>query len=197
QYRQHQPHRRRRCEEVPAGFTEAIRSDRSDSGCRTRSEQRQFAARGEQEVGCMFCCANHQFGPARFLKDVLGCFFAVTLMAATALSGTQGGPQVVNQEKSVLVTRLVVTFGTNTTSIWQSGFWDELRIIIRDRATWDTIWKRIVSPDPYHDPYNAVPPLPEIDFSREMLVVTAMGQRPSGGYRIMVNSVLEKNRRLE
>ena len=145
----------------------------------------------------MFCCANHQFGPARFLKDVLGCFFAVTLMAATALSGTQGGPQVVNQEKSVLVTRLVVTFGTNTTSIWQSGFWDELRIIIRDRATWDTIWKRIVSPDPYHDPYNAVPPLPEIDFSREMLVVTAMGQRPSGGYRIMVNSVLEKNRRLE
>ena len=143
---------------------------------------------------------SYRLCPARLLKDALVTFFAVTLMCSAAFSNPQSPQspqQVVNQEKSVPVTRLVVTFGTNTTSIWNGGIWDQLRIVIRDRATWENTWRRIVSPDPYHDPYQAVPALPEIDFSREMLVVVAMGQRPSSGYQIIIKSAREGRNRLE
>ena len=136
-----------------------------------------------------------EFHPARLLKDVLVSLFVLALMSATAFPTPQGAQQV--PEKSIPVTRLVVTFGTNTTPIWQAGIWDELRIVIRDRATWENTWKRIFSPDPYHDPYQAMPPLPEIDFSQEMLIVAAMGRRPSSNYQIMVDGARERNNRVE
>ncbi len=145
----------------------------------------------------MCCYAFYQFRPARLFTDALVSFFAVTLMCATAFSNPQTPQQVVNQEKSIPITRLVVTFGTNTTPIWGGGIWDELRIVVRDRTSWETLWKRIVSPDPYHDPYQAVPSLPEIDFSREMLVVAAMGRRPTTGYRVLVKSAREGRSGLE
>ena len=145
----------------------------------------------------MFRSPAYQFRPARLLKDALGFFFAVTLTGAIAYSMPHGAQQVVNQEKSVAVTRLVVTSGTNTTSIWQAGIWDEMRVVIRDRDTWSAVWKRIVSPDPHPDPSQATPALPEIDFSREMLIVAAMGRRPSSAYRILVDSARETRMSLE
>jgi protease stability complex PrcB-like protein len=142
----------------------------------------------------MFRFLRYQFRPARLFKDALGFLFAVTLMGGSAFSIPQGP---VSQEKSVPLTRLVITFGTNTTSIWGAGIWDGMRIVIRDRATWENIWKRILSPDPYHDPYQAVPSLPQIDFSKEMLIVAAMGRRPSGGYRILIDRARETRTSIE
>jgi hypothetical protein len=62
-----------------------------------------------------------------------------------------------------------------------------------ERETWDGVWKKIVAPNPY----TSLPPLPEIDFSREMLVVVGMGQKPSSGYSIIVSSASELDKRLE
>ena len=46
---------------------------------------------------------------------------------------------------------------------------------------------------PGHGPYPELPPLPEIDFSREMVVVAAMGRRPSTSYAIIIDSAYERN----
>lgn len=93
--------------------------------------------------------------------------------------------------KSVPVTRLVVTYGTNSSPIWSSRMLDEQRIVIRDRAAWESLWKRMLQPNP------SLPPLPEIDFSREMLIVATMGERPTSGYAITVTSAREQSNRLE
>jgi len=114
----------------------------------------------------------------------------LTLTGSVGYATPQRLQEVTNPGKSVTVTRLVVTFGTNTTAIW-NGRLDRGRIVVRDRETWDSIWKRLFNPTPTY------PPLPEIDFSREMLVVVAMGEQPSGGYRILVKSAHDLGNRTE
>jgi hypothetical protein len=65
-----------------------------------------------------------------------------------------------------------------------------VRLAILDTADWDAIWKRIVG--------NANPaPLPNVDFSREMLLVVGMGQAPCMGYQINVDTVFrDKDKRI-
>jgi hypothetical protein len=78
-----------------------------------------------------------------------------------------------------------------------SGIGDPLRIVIRDGDAWREMWKRIHSPDADHDPISELPPLPEIDFSREIVVVVASGARANGGYAIIVDGAYERDDRLE
>jgi hypothetical protein len=80
-----------------------------------------------------------------------------------------------------------------------SGIWDQLRVVIRDHDAWVDLWKRIHSLEPYRGSYSEPPTLPEIDFSHEMIVVAAMGRRPSSGYAIIINEAYayERNYRLE
>jgi hypothetical protein len=79
------------------------------------------------------------------------------------------------------------------------GIWDQLRLVIRDRDAWVDVWRRIHRHDPYRGPNPEPPPLPEIDFSREMLVVASMGRRPSSAYAIIVDGAYayERDYRLE
>ena len=72
-----------------------------------------------------------------------------------------------------------------------SGILDPLRVVIRDRDDWVEMWKLLSSKQ------FPRPPLPEIDFSREMLIVVAMGQRSTGGYDIIVDGVYERDKKLE
>lgn len=78
-----------------------------------------------------------------------------------------------------------------------SGIGDPLRIVIRNRDDWREMWKRIHSPDAEHDPISELPPLPQIDFSREMVVVVALGARATGGYDVIVEGAYQRNDRLE
>lgn len=63
-------------------------------------------------------------------------------------------------------------------------------------AAWLDVWKRIHSRDPRLGP-SPVPPLPEIDFSREIVVVAAMGSRPTAGYFISIDGAYERDNLLE
>lgn len=67
-----------------------------------------------------------------------------------------------------------------------SGLPDSARLVIRNRDEWADIWSRIVS---NHGP---TPPAPEIDFSREVVLVAAMGTRSSGGFSIAITNVAEE-----
>ena len=64
-----------------------------------------------------------------------------------------------------------------------SGFDTQQQLVVRDSATWATTWTRLLGS---HSPK---PPLPAVDFSREMLVIASMGTRSSGGYTVGIDSV--------
>lgn len=70
-------------------------------------------------------------------------------------------------------------------------------MVIRDRETWFDVWKQIHRPGPTGDTYPTMLPMPEIDFSRAMLVVVTMGERPTGGYAIIVDGVHEHAKQIE
>ncbi|HET9621365.1 MAG TPA: protease complex subunit PrcB family protein [Kofleriaceae bacterium] len=61
-----------------------------------------------------------------------------------------------------------------------SGLHARQRIIVRDRADWRDVWTRM-----FHA--QAEPPLPEIDFSRTVVVIAAMGDKNTGGYAIHID----------
>jgi protease stability complex PrcB-like protein len=59
------------------------------------------------------------------------------------------------------------------------------RIVVRDQGSWEALWARI------YRGFSPVRPVPAIDFSREMLVVAALGSRSSGGYGILIDGANE------
>ena len=67
-----------------------------------------------------------------------------------------------------------------------SGFSDSARVAVRTQSQWNEIWARIAG--------NATPApeAPEIDFATEMVIVAAMGTRPSGGYAIRIDRVVRR-----
>jgi len=67
---------------------------------------------------------------------------------------------------------------------------NSVRLVVQDSTDWTAIWRRITGP-------NAAAPRPEIDFSREMLLVVGMGEQPCMGYGISVDTVFrDRDRRL-
>jgi len=66
-----------------------------------------------------------------------------------------------------------------------SGFDKPTRLVVRDVVTWQTVWQQIYLRQ------SPVPPLPAIDFSREMVVVAALGSHSTGGYSILLDGATE------
>jgi hypothetical protein len=83
------------------------------------------------------------------------------------------------------------------------------RIVIRDGETWDQQWKQMwegpacsggksfTMDTSGHLVPNTIPAAPDIDFSREMIIVAAMGPRPTFGYAITIEEAYERSDRLE
>lgn len=57
-----------------------------------------------------------------------------------------------------------------------------VRLTVQDSADWRAVWARIVGP-------HSDAPLPPVDFSREMLLVAAMGEQPCRGYLINIDTI--------
>jgi hypothetical protein len=62
-----------------------------------------------------------------------------------------------------------------------SGLDTAARLVVRDAGAWKSLWAQI------YEQRTPVPPVPTVDFSREMLVVAALGERSSGGYGILID----------
>lgn len=77
---------------------------------------------------------------------------------------------------------------TRFSFISYSAITEPLQVVIKDGESWKKIWEkihcRVTSP---------VPPVPEIDFSREMVAVVGLGTRPTGGYGIVIHNAFEKD----
>ena len=108
-------------------------------------------------------------------------FVAIACVCALACDETLVQP---TESLPLSVTRL----GRADSSLtYSSGFTTSQRLVVRDATTWGNtwaaIWGRVSTP----------PPLPEIDFTREMVIVAALGQRNTGGYSIFVAEAAEEN----
>ena len=121
------------------------------------------------------------------MKRVLSLFlFLVALAGISVLNANQ---DTKNEGTPVPFTQLDPKrpglFASN------SGISKPLRVVIRDREAWLKLWKQIASQQ------QPSPPPPDIDFSREMLIVVAMGQRNTGGFGIIVDGVYKRDKKLE
>jgi PrcB C-terminal len=103
------------------------------------------------------------------------------LLLTLALSACSS-PTSADEQSPLTLTRL----GPEGASLaYYSGLRDPQRLVIRDQATWQQTWSTIWSRT------SPVPALPAADFDREMLIVAALGERPSGGFSILINGVTE------
>jgi hypothetical protein len=103
-------------------------------------------------------------------------------------------PKSVCRGKTVAVSLLERPFGLKLygrrTSYLKGGISQRARLVIRDRDEFNELWNQIMRS------VSDKPPLPEVDFSREMLIVAAMGQQPSP-YEIIIDSACEVDKQLE
>lgn len=71
-----------------------------------------------------------------------------------------------------------------------SGHGQRQRLVIRDAEAWGRFWERA------HSSIEPMPPTPDIDFSRNVVVAATMGSRSHGGFSIQVESIYELDRRV-
>ena len=64
----------------------------------------------------------------------------------------------------------------------QTGFPDSVRLVVKDASVWESVWGQAT--------YNQAspPPLPPVDFTRDMIIVVGAG-RMSPGDQIRVDSI--------
>jgi PrcB C-terminal len=64
----------------------------------------------------------------------------------------------------------------------RTGIGESRRLVIREANTWDQFWSEL-----------GVGERPSVDFTRDVVVAVAAGQRPTGGYEIAVNRITQTN----
>jgi hypothetical protein len=106
----------------------------------------------------------------------------LTVMAVAAAVATAGcsehatGPEGPSWGR--LVTQEVLSIQES-----YSGFVEPRLAIITNAQEWAVAWATIYAP------LTPTPPLPEIDFATNVVILAAMGTRPSGGYSITIEEV--------
>jgi hypothetical protein len=66
---------------------------------------------------------------------------------------------------------------------FDSGFATPRRFIVRDPDSWAALWPQIIGT------LRPTPPAPVVDFTHDVVVVAAMGSKPTNGYEIDVEAV--------
>jgi hypothetical protein len=94
----------------------------------------------------------------------------LAVLAATGCALAQGSP----------MRRLAAADSAYTL---RSGFEESRHTVVRDAVAWAALWQEL------HAGRRPVPPTPEIDFEREMVVLAALGRQRSGGFDIVIESV--------
>jgi hypothetical protein len=113
---------------------------------------------------------------------------ALALLLACACRGTIASGQPALSRDPSAVARLSATDASFSVF---SGFTDSARFVVRDSDAWRETWQTI------HRPFIPPPPVPLVDFSREMVVVAALGTRPTEGYAIVFENVREDTSGIE
>ena len=140
------------------------------------------------------------------MKLALICFSVLTSLSLW--SGVQEKPPSVCRGKPLPITilpgpkmqsvALPLRFGGERPLPlpWVNGYPSKtpFRLVIRNRDEFSDFWKGLLAKVP---PGHWAPSLPEIDFAKEMIIVAAMGERPSSGYGIIIDGACEVDGHVE
>jgi len=121
-------------------------------------------------------------------------FVAVTFMAIASACSANDVMQPHDRSAAVFgdeSLEIVKLSGQSGPYHASSSFPDSARIVVRDAELWTKLWGQI-----WQD-HSPIPPVADVDFSRDMLIVAGLGTRPSGGYAIQIDSVYRRPQNLE
>lgn len=113
-----------------------------------------------------------------------GSLVTAALVLAAACSGGSSGPGDPASSGAALIDVRPVDAGVYVFRYY-GGIRDARRTVIRGDAKWRATWDEITAT------VTPRPPLPEVDFSRDEVILAAAGTRSSGGYTIEILSVYE------
>jgi len=119
----------------------------------------------------------------RTARTITGLLIAVAIGAGCS-SATN--PQVPEGAMALEIRE----FPAAITPYLYTGIAERQRLAIDDAAEWRAFWNRVTSTT------VPQPPVPEIDFASEIVIIAAMGTRPSGGYAIHIDDVSEADGRV-
>lgn len=112
------------------------------------------------------------------MKPIVALASALLALAASADCGGRSSPAGESPaETTPAATRPIPIEASYT------GIQEPLRTLVRTRQEWEDLWSRLAA--------NRIPrpSPPAVDFSNEVVVVVAMGNRPTGGYVVRIDSV--------
>ena len=123
-------------------------------------------------------------------RSIITAFAA--LLAAACVAPTGPGepqrPEPPADRDAIAITRL----RAEPYSLeYYSGMKDSTRLTVRTQAELEQAWAAIYRGHGY------VPPLPQANFAREVMLVAALGERWSGGHSIFVDSAYQRTGYLE
>jgi hypothetical protein len=106
-----------------------------------------------------------------------GGLLLMTLAISTSCRSAFAAGQTATARTTIPLER----FGHGPTAFSSySGLTDSLRALVRDSVAWRQLWQRM------NRLYVPQPALPAVDFNREIVVVAALGARPTGGYDVVI-----------
>src|SRR5687768_6893680 len=73
---------------------------------------------------------------------------------------------------------------------YQTGLATPAKVVARSEDEWKQVWTR------HHSRTLPTPPMPEVDFAKEMVLGVALAQRPTGGYGVRITSVRREGEKL-
>ena len=115
-------------------------------------------------------------------RQVIGVSLAIACCADLAMA------QFDTPGDSLPVTRLRNGATAFTT---YSGLSDSVRTVVRDSTSWIEVWRAI------NRPFYPPPPLPRVDFEHDMVVIAALGARPTAGYDIVIEGARQDSAAVE
>ena len=66
-----------------------------------------------------------------------------------------------------------------------SGFAEQQGVVVYSTEEWEKLWKQV------HASIVPTPELPEVDFDQQIIVAVFAGEKPSGGYTVKVDRILQ------
>lgn len=110
--------------------------------------------------------------------------FAVALLVV-ACRTTEGPASSFSNDPHAVPIPLI-RFRTDSIAFELSSGINQARsFVIKDAAAWNDLWQRIYATQ------TPVPPLPDVDFSTQMVVASALGSKPSGGYNVLLTEAAQ------
>ena len=112
--------------------------------------------------------------PPRLRAPARGCLAAVLVLSGCSSPSSPSTPLSLTRFRPEPTSFLAI-----------SGYDQPLTLAIHDRDTWVRTWNDINSR------ISPVPALPEVDFTKEMVLVAAIGSRPSSGFEVVFTGAAE------